>query len=167
VLAIRQRRSGSKGDVMGNEDQRRSRDEQADDFARTLQGSARQVWLAGLGALARAQEEGSKLFDALAREGASLQDRLDPHTQAQFARARSSVADMAARASERVEQAFQQRLSKALDRLDVPLGSEVDALTARVEALERAVAALATPSPGARRRGKSTGASAPPATDPE
>jgi poly(hydroxyalkanoate) granule-associated protein len=140
---------------MGTEDDRQHRDGQQDeDFAATLRGSARQIWLAGLGALARAQEEGGKLFDTLAREGASLQGRLEPQTQAQFERARTTVAGLAAKASDRIEELFEQSVSKALDRLDAPLGSEFDALTSRVEALERAVAALATPQGGARRRGR-------------
>jgi poly(hydroxyalkanoate) granule-associated protein len=138
---------------MGTEDDRQHRDGQQDeDFAATLRGSARQIWLAGLGALARAQEEGGKLFDTLAREGASLQRRLEPQTQAQFERARTTVTGLAAKASERIEELFEQRVSKALDRLDAPLGSEFEALTARVEALERAVAALGTPSAATGRR---------------
>ena len=44
----------------------------------TLSGvadSVQQVWLAGLGALGRAQSEGSRLFEALAGEGREVQDR--------------------------------------------------------------------------------------------
>lgn len=137
---------------MATEDERRRRDGQDEDLAGSLRGSARQIWLAGLGALARAQQEGSKLFDTLAREGASLQGRLEPQTQAQFERARTTVSGLAAKASDRIEELFDQRVSKALDRLDVPLGTEFDALTARVEALERAVAALGTAPAGTRRR---------------
>ena len=33
---------------------------------------ARQVWLAGLGAFARAQEEGGKVFDTLVQEGQAV-----------------------------------------------------------------------------------------------
>jgi poly(hydroxyalkanoate) granule-associated protein len=155
----------TKGDTMANDDQPRGSEEQPDEFARTLKASARQVWLAGLGALARAQQEGGKLFDTLAQEGASLQERLDPQGKARWARARSSVAEMAAKASEGVEHLFDERVSKALDRLDVPLGKDVDALAARVEALERAVAALGTAKPPSRRRGPATGTTAAP--DPE
>lgn len=139
---------------MATEDERRRRDGQDEDLAGSLRGSARQIWLAGLGALARAQQEGSKLFDTLAREGASLQGKLEPQTQAQFERARTTVAGLAAKASDRIEELFEQRVSKAIDRLDVPLGSEFDALTARVEALERAVEALGAPQAGTRRRGR-------------
>lgn len=125
---------------------------QADAFADALRGSARQIWLAGLGALGRAQREGGKLFETLAQEGAALQDRLQPTTQARFERARHGVAGLAAKASERVDALLEDRVTKALDRLDVPLGSEVDALAARVAALEHAVAALSGPKPAPRRR---------------
>ena len=53
------------------------------------------------------------------------------------------MAGMAAKASDRLEGMFDEQVAKALERLDVPLGSEVDALTARIETLERTVAALA------------------------
>ena len=37
---------------------------------------ARQVWLAGLGALAKAEKEGSKLFDTLVQRGEELEASL-------------------------------------------------------------------------------------------
>ena len=40
-------------------------------LAGTVKESAQQIWLAGLGAFAKAQEEGSKVFEALVKEGAS------------------------------------------------------------------------------------------------
>ena len=36
-----------------------------------VKDSAQQIWLAGLGAFAKAQEEGSKVFDALVKEGSN------------------------------------------------------------------------------------------------
>ena len=44
-------------------------------FAHTVKGSAQQIWLAGLGAFAKAQEEGGKVFDVLVKEGATVQAR--------------------------------------------------------------------------------------------
>jgi hypothetical protein len=40
-------------------------------LAQTVKDSAHQIWLAGLGAFAKAQEEGTKVFDALVKEGES------------------------------------------------------------------------------------------------
>ena len=45
----------------------------AEQLSRSLADSAQQVWLAGIGAFQRAQQEGSKLFDALVKEGASFE----------------------------------------------------------------------------------------------
>ena len=40
-------------------------------LARTIRDSAQQIWLAGLGAFGKAQEEGGKVFEALVKEGAA------------------------------------------------------------------------------------------------
>ena len=37
---------------------------------------ARQIWLAGLGAFARAQDEGSKFFETLVQEGQAVDARM-------------------------------------------------------------------------------------------
>ena len=42
-------------------------------LAQTVKDSAQQIWLAGLGAFAKAQGEGGKVFDTLIKEGVSLQ----------------------------------------------------------------------------------------------
>jgi len=123
----------------------------AEAFADSLRGSARQIWLAGLGALARAQQEGGKLFETLVREGASLQREFKPDAQERMARARERMADVSAKASDRIERMFDERVAKALERLDVPLAGELDALRTRVDELERVLVSLAA-KPVTRRR---------------
>ncbi|MFH7456750.1 phasin family protein, partial [Pseudomonas syringae group genomosp. 7] len=49
--------------------------DQAERFSRKLSDSAQQVWLAGLGALGRAQAEGSRFFDGLVKEGEAWEAR--------------------------------------------------------------------------------------------
>ena len=44
-------------------------------LAQTVRESAQQIWLAGLGAYAKAQEEGNKVFDALVKEGETIQKK--------------------------------------------------------------------------------------------
>ncbi len=46
-----------------------------DQLATMIRNSATQIWLAGLGAFSKAREEGGKLFDALVKEGHSVQKR--------------------------------------------------------------------------------------------
>ena len=42
-------------------------------LSRSLSESAQQIWLAGVGAFSRAQAEGTKLFEALVKEGMTLE----------------------------------------------------------------------------------------------
>ena len=44
-------------------------------LAAAVKDSAQEIWLAGLGAFSKAQEEGQKVFKALVREGTSIQQR--------------------------------------------------------------------------------------------
>ncbi|HVL10638.1 MAG TPA: phasin family protein, partial [Burkholderiaceae bacterium] len=50
-------------------------DASAAQFAESVRASAQQIWLAGLGAFAKAQAEGSKVFEGLVKEGADMQDK--------------------------------------------------------------------------------------------
>ena len=55
---------------------RRNRPEVADQqLAGAVRDSTHQIWLAGLGAFAKAQQEGTKVFEALVKEGSELQRR--------------------------------------------------------------------------------------------
>ena len=52
-----------------------SKDDQVKNLSQTVRDSSRQIWLAGLGAFAKAQQEGTKLFDALVTRGEGLEAR--------------------------------------------------------------------------------------------
>lgn len=97
----------------------------------TVKESAQQIWLAGLGAFAKAQKEGNKVFDALIREGESLQLKTRKLTE-------DKVAEIASKATgswDRLEQVFEDRVARALGRMGVPTKKDVDALSKRVEEL--------------------------------
>ena len=47
----------------------------AEGLPRSIMDSAQQIWLAGMGAFGRAQEEGTKLFETLVREGSTLESK--------------------------------------------------------------------------------------------
>lgn len=120
-----------------------------DDFSARVKSSAQQIWLAGLGAFGKAQEEGSKFFDALVREGTALHRRAQPVAGEKFdaaaARMAGVASDVTARAGEqwsRFESLFEGGTAKTLERLGVPTKQEHEALAARVEALEDQVAQL-------------------------
>lgn len=141
--------------MAGTEKDTGPEDRDAARFAEQLRASAQQVWLAGVGAFARAQEEGGKLFDALVREGSALQGK-QADAGDRIAQAASRMADMAsefsAKAGDRIEGIFDKRVAKAVDNLGVASARDVEQLAARVEELERTVARLGAKATAPRRR---------------
>ncbi|MBF7142141.1 MULTISPECIES: phasin family protein [Pseudomonas] len=107
-----------------------------------IEKSSRQIWLAGLGAYARASADGSKLFDELLKEGEQVekQVRTQASKPADKAKAstRSKVEDLKEKALgkwEALEEAFDKRLDSAISRLGVPSRHEVAALNEKVDVL--------------------------------
>ncbi|MDO5291105.1 MAG: phasin family protein [Pseudomonadota bacterium] len=104
------------------------------------------IWLAGLGALARAQAEGSKAFDALVKQGLALQNQTQAMAQEQLAEAAQRMEAMAASPVgagrwNALEGIFEQRVARAAERLGLPGADTVARLEARIAALEQALAA--------------------------
>src|SRR6202007_2430157 len=58
---------------------------------KTVMDSAQQIWLAGLGAFAKAQEEGGKLFETLVKDGIALDAKTRKFTEAKVNEARGNV----------------------------------------------------------------------------
>ena len=113
-----------------------------------MNNSAQQIWQAGLGAFAKAQEEGSKVFEALVKDGSKLQETT-MQAQAKMAEAAAKVgamaSDMGQRASgqfDRLEGIFEERVAKALHSMGLPDAQDLADLQARVAALEAEVKTL-------------------------
>ena len=104
----------------------------------TIRDSASNIWLAGLGAFSKAQEEGGKLFDALVKEGESVQNRASKSAQEAISEARSKASGT----WDKLEQVFVDRVSRALTSLNVPTKADIDALAKRVEELTKATTKL-------------------------
>ena len=96
-----------------------------------IRESANQIWLAGLGAFAKAQQEGLKMFETLVEEGEKVQERTK-------SAADERIAEMRAKATgtwDKLEQVFEDRVARALNSLSVPSRQDIDALTKRVAEL--------------------------------
>jgi len=133
------------------------------DRAKTLIDSAQQVWMAGLGAFGRAQEEGGKLFEGLIREGSTLEQKTRRFATGKVDVARDAVESTVAQVKERatdtwdrLEKVFEDRVSRALGKLGVPGRDEMQALLDRVEELNRSVRKLSAgaAAPSAKRATK-------------
>src|ERR1700693_1540505 len=111
--------------------------------------SSHQIWLAGLGAFAKAQEGGKQVFEMLVKQGEGLEakTRSAAAQTAEAARgaAKAKAKEMQAVAGEtwdKLEQVFENRVARALGRLGVYSASDVKRLTERVDELSDAVNAL-------------------------
>ena len=107
-------------------------------LTQTVKDSAQQIWLAGLGAFAKAQEEGTKVFDALVKEGETIQKQTKKAADEKMAQ----VAGKAAGTWDRLEQVFEDRVARALSSLGVPTKKEIDKLSKRVAELTAVVQKL-------------------------
>lgn len=121
-------------------------------LAEAVRASAQQIWLAGMGAFAKAQEEGTKVFETLVKEGSTLQRKtqsLAEERLGQFSsRAQSVAEDVSTKAGaswDRLESIFETRTAQALQRLGMPTAQALSELQARVQALEAAVASMKAP----------------------
>lgn len=106
--------------------------------SRDLRKYTHQIWLAGLGAFARAEEEGSGFFDALVEVGREVERRAKEKTP-RVEEIKERVRHHTGETMERMEKAFDDRLTKALSRLGIPNKREVEALRYRVQELTDAL----------------------------
>ena len=104
---------------------------------------AQQIWLAGLGAFAKAQQDGTKAFEKLVSDGISMQRKAQSTAEEKLAEATHKATQAAHTFSERatgqwgkLEGIFEERVARALHSLGVPSAAEIQALHDRVASLE-------------------------------
>ena len=112
----------------------------------SVKDSAQQIWQAGLGAFNKAQAEGSKAFEAFVKEGVGLQRKTQSAAEEKISQATSRMSSMAnditSKASgqwDKLENIFEDRVAKVLNKLGVPSAMDVSALIARIDELDRIV----------------------------
>jgi len=137
-----------------------------------VQDNAHEIWLAGLGAFALAQEEGtnlvrrggklinettgqvisesSKLFERLVDEGKKLEGKGRKMAEDAVGGVRSDVEGRVDKARsqartnwDKLEKVFEERVARALSRLGVPTSDEIQELSKRVQELNKRVTELA------------------------
>ena len=122
---------------------------QAQGLSKSVLASSHQIWLAGLGAFSKAQEGGAKVFDTLVKQGEVLEaktrkaaaETADAARGAAMSKAKEMQA-MAGGTWDKLEQVFEDRVSRALGKLGVHTSADVERLSARVNELSEAVNAL-------------------------
>jgi len=116
-------------------------------LADSIKASAKEIWLAGMGAFAKAQAEGKQVFEALVKEGNSLQKKTQGVAEEKFGVVTSKMTSMADEVTtkanqhwDKLESIFEERTAKALKKLGVPTSKDVQALMDRIDALSAQVA---------------------------
>jgi poly(hydroxyalkanoate) granule-associated protein len=120
-------------------------------LSNAVKESAQQIWLAGLGAFSKAQEEGGKVFETLVQEGLTIQRKTQSVAEEKISSATSKMANMATDISakagnqwDKLENIFEERVAKALNKLGVPSAKDVEALIARIDELNKNVQKMAS-----------------------
>jgi len=115
-------------------------------LAKDIKDKSQQIWLAGLGAFSKAQEEGNKVFENLVKEGEDLQARTrkmaDETVQEVAGRVNTLAGTVSNRANaqwDKLESVFEERVARALSRLGVPTNKDLQQLNKRIEQLSKAV----------------------------
>jgi poly(hydroxyalkanoate) granule-associated protein len=130
------------------------------ELAKSVKESAQQIWLAGMGAFAKAQAEGKQVFESLVKEGTSLQKKTQTVAEEKFGEVTSKMTSMAddvtAKAGQhwdKLESIFEERTAKALKKLGVPSSKDVQALKDRIDALtaQMATGSKAAAKPAAKK----------------
>lgn len=124
----------------------------AEQMSRSIVGSAQQIWMAGMGAFHRAQGEGSKMFEALVKEGMSIEQTTRKLATGKVDAVRDAVEDRVGVVRERavdtwdrLENVFETRVQRALNRLGVPGREDLAELTKRVNELNAELRKLSKP----------------------
>jgi poly(hydroxyalkanoate) granule-associated protein len=142
--------------------------------------SAREIWLAGLGAFNVAQqegykvlEEGSKIFEKLVAEGSKIEAKTRKEVQGAVSDIRSEVesrvlgarnqADAVRKQAvdnwDKLEKIFEERVARSLSKLGIPSQDDLDKLSARVAQLAKQVDGLSSkPVKAAKAAGKKVSA---------
>jgi len=126
------------------------------ELGRAMADSAQKIWLAGLGAFERAKAEGPKMFETLVEQGRELSER----ARGAADQALKAVRDRASGAGgrfDKLEQVFEERVSKSLGRLGVLTRGEVGNLARQVSELTEEVRKLTARAPKAGTRKRKAG----------
>ena len=106
-----------------------------------IKDSVHRIWLAGLGALAAAEEEGGKIFSRLVDRGRDVESK----GKVEVDKVKAEVDKMKTKAESTFEtlgDKFDDKLTSTLRRLGVPTRDEIRNLTQKVEELNAKIEQL-------------------------
>ncbi len=126
-------------------DEKQTPPENDPQLADKIKDSARQIWLAGLGAYTKAEEDAGRFFERLVHEGEQLESKTRDVVEKHVKQVEDRVEDVRERATgtwDKLENLFDQRVSGALRRLGIHRREEIEAMERRIAALEAEIRRL-------------------------
>jgi poly(hydroxyalkanoate) granule-associated protein len=123
-------------------------------LANQVMESAQKIWLAGLGAFAKAQEEGGKVFETLVKQGQALEKKTRSVAEKAVETAKAQATGTVGRATgtlDKLDQVFQDRVHRSLNKLGVLTSKDIDDLTRQVTELSESVRSLVASEKGSKR----------------
>ena len=106
-----------------------------------VEGS-RDIWLAGLGALATVEEEGNKVFDGLVDKGKERESKGKKQIEGAIDNLKKKREDVSSTFEGGISN-LEKQLSSVFERFGVPSKKEMESLASKVDTLNKNVQALA------------------------
>ncbi|ARU56218.1 MAG: phasin family protein [Pseudomonadales bacterium] len=128
-----------------SEKQNEENHEHSNQLAEKIKDSARQIWLAGLGAYTKAEEDAGKIFDKLVKEGEEIENKTRGAVGKRIRAVEDTVGEVKDKATgtwDKLEGLFDQRVSAALKRLGIPNHTEIEDLLQQIDDLKQRVNTL-------------------------
>ena len=122
------------------------------DTAEAIRGSAQKIWLAGLGAFERAKTDGPKMFETLVEQGRAMGARAKGVADDALKNIRQ--ANYGSGQWDKLEQVFEDRVSKSLGRLGVLTARDVEDLSRQVNDLNETVRKMMMGAAGGAKAGR-------------
>jgi poly(hydroxyalkanoate) granule-associated protein len=123
-----------------SEQEKKTDTESSNQLSEKIKDSARQIWLAGLGAYTKAEEDTGRFFEKLVKEGEEIESRTRGAVEKQLRAVEDTVEGVKEKANgtlNKLEAVFDKRVSAALKRLHIPSHDELAKLEARIKKLEK------------------------------
>lgn len=112
------------------------------DMEKNVTETARQIWLAGLGALSSAKDEGTRMYDSLVSKGEEFEKKGKKEIESLVDSVKTMAKDTENKVTSKVNETMDDAVKQVLDRFDIPSRDEVKSLISKVESLTKKVEEL-------------------------